>query len=240
MKNDIKISFSLFLNLLVVTFMCAVLIISISPLNRTLFKIGYTAYVRDENNKTVEKYTHYFADGDDKIAEKYEAKEYKDKGYVILKTDVPSRAGKIVDFSVLTLLSLVLLVAFVYHKLYTVGNKDFNAVKCGHKDEDKFRGLKIGIMAMLPDIILFLVMVVLRFVKPSTTVGYYKAVNAIFFKILNLCMGSKTLGDVSFSGFAVMFLILLVVPAVAHFSYTLGYKDIKIYDKITYKKGEIK
>ncbi|HCH28494.1 MAG TPA: hypothetical protein DEW35_03195 [Ruminococcaceae bacterium] len=240
MKDDIKISFSLFLNLVVVTFMCAVLIMSISPLNRILFKVGYTAYVKDGNNQTVEKYTHYSDDGEDKIAEKYESDEYRKKGYTVLKDNIPSKAGKIFDFSVLTVLSLIILIAFVYNKLYTVGNKDFNSVKCGRKDEDKLRGLKIGIMAMIPDFIVFLIMLLLRFIKPSTTVGYYKIFNAVYFKILNLCMGSKTLGDVSFFGFAVMFLILFIVPLIAHISYTLGYKDIKIYDKITYKKGEIK
>ena len=53
-------------------------------------------------------------------------------------------------------------------------------------------------------------------------------------------MGQHSLANVPIWGFIVMLAVICFVPIVAHISYTLGYKDIKISDKLTYKKGEIK
>ncbi|MBO4468572.1 MAG: hypothetical protein J5766_04665 [Clostridia bacterium] len=235
MSRNIKLSFSLFLNIVVVSIMCAILLASLSLLNGELFKSGYVAYVTNEKGKTVEKYTHYLKDGDDK-----KSAEFEKEGLRVTKVSVTSKTGKVVDYIVYTALSLFILTVFVYDKTYTVGNKDQNAVRCGHYAEDKLRGLKVGILAVSPDIIFFIVYVVLRFVRPSTSVGYFKIFNVIYLKILNSAMGQHSLANVPIWGFIVMLAVICFVPIVAHISYTLGYKDIKISDKLTYKKGEIK
>lgn len=234
MKENIKISLSLFFDIIVVSVMCLILSVSLSFLSMAVFKGGYEAYVSDEKGNSIETYK-YNGEGEDTLLAEYES-----KGYKVQKVNVTSKTGEVVDFIVYTVFALIILMTFVYYKLYPVGNKDFNAVKCGHKPEDKLRGLKIGSIASSLHILFYISMVVLKFAKPDFSVGYYKIVNIIYFKILNVAMGSTTLADVPPWGFIVMLLPLCVVPLIAHISYTLGYKDIKISDKLKYKKGEIK
>lgn len=235
MKNESKLSFSIFLNVVVVSIMCVILIASVSLLNGALFKTGYTAYVTNEKGQTVEKYVHYISEGEDTKIEKF-----RKDGYAVSTVNIVSKTGKVVEFVFLTFVSFLILIMFIYNKIYIVGNRDFNLVKCGHITEKKYKGLIVGLIGNSVAEIMFLITVVLRFVKPSVSVGYYKLVNIIYFNILNSVMGKKTLADIPFWGFLVMFLLVLVVPLISHISYTLGYKDIKISDKLTYKKGEIK
>lgn len=235
MKEDIKHSIFLFLNVVVVSVMSLILFVSLTFLNSVIFKGGYKAFVMNDKGKVVEQYTYNYDDGEDT-----KAAEFEDKGYSIQKSNFMSKTGETVDFIFFTAFSLIILFAFIYTKIYTIGNKDFNAVKCGHKPEDKLRGLRIGFMADAPYILFYVVTLVSRFVKPSTSVGFYKIVNVNYFKIVNVAMGNKTLANVSVIGYIVLFLLLFIVPLISHISYTLGYKDISISDKLKYKKGEIK
>ena len=183
----------------------------------------------------METYVHYIDDGED-----IKIEQFKKEGFTVSTVNIISKTGKIVEYVFLTFVSFLMLIMFIYNKIYIVGNKDFNLVKCGHIPEKKYKGLIVGTIGNSICILIFLVTVVLRFVKPDTPVGFYKILNMPYFNLLNSAMGKGSLKDVSFAGFLVMFLLVLVVPVITHISYTLGYKDIKITDKLTYKKGEIK
>lgn len=238
MKEIVKHSIALFFRIIIVVIMSAVLIFSITGFSIVAFtdNIGYNAVVTDENGETVEQYEYRIGNGEDEKLSLYE-----EKGYVVTKNGIRSemtKTGKVVDFTLSTVLSLMLLIIFCNNRLFTLGNKELNLVRCGHLVEDKFKGLKIGLLATVPFDILYFATVILSFTRPNTTVGLYKLPNFHYFKILNLIMGdAKTLGEVSFVSYVLVFLTLFIVPLICFVSYYLGYKDISIMEKITYKKG---
>ncbi len=237
MKDNIKHSGLVFLSLIIVWVMSAILSITFSMIASVAFSGGYNAVVVDKNGKKVDSYTY-------KLEQKEDTKkiEFEKQGYIVNKAAIVTKKGEVFEFVCNTFCTVSILIVFVYNRLYKVGNKDFNLVKFNHKSQDKLRGLKIGAIASIPNFLLYVAIVVLKFVRPSTSIGLYIFPNFQYYNILNAIMQSKTrtLANVTALDFVYIFLTLLIVPIVCYASYTLGYKDVNLSDKLTYKKGEIK
>ena len=238
MKDIIKNGVSIFFKLIVIVIMSGIFMMSITVLSTAAFteNIGYDAVVTDDSGKIIDQYEYRTEQGKDKKIDSYE-----EKGYKVTKNGVRSdmtKTGVVVDYSVSILFSIIMIIAFCYNHLFIYGNKDFNLVKCGHVKEDKLKGLKIGLVASVPNFLFYIFCVVLSVVKPKTSIALYKLPNFQYFKLLNLIMGkAQTLGEVSVISYVLTFLTLLIVPAICFGSYYLGYKDINIAEKLTYKKG---
>lgn len=58
-----------------------------------------------------------------------------------------------------SILMLLLLAAFPYSIVWSKGDRDKNSVNFGHMQEDKLRGLKVGLMAAIPSAIGYIVLV---------------------------------------------------------------------------------
>jgi len=227
----------LFFRIFIVGIMCAITTISVFFLFTAICteNIGYNAVVTDKDGKTVKEYTYYEKDGDDIMGEDYEG-----KGYTVNKTNIRSKLkGKAyVTCSVICeLISLGMLYTFIYNKLFELGNKDINLVKCKHKAEDKLKGLKIGLVSSVPAFLTYIGLLIMKFaVKTKIAVSFYSIINMPFFQLFKSIYGNKTkISELGIVEVILLVLPLLIIPLFAQISYTLGYKDIFIMQKVVYK-----
>ena len=237
MKEILKTSASLFGRTIIIDIMCFFLVISLSVLTTAAFSenIGYIAFgTSSESEQSVELYRHYYKDGDDT-----QKAQYEEEGYTITESKIRSEVsatGNTVFLVVAELFCLLLTVSFVYPKFWQMGTKDSNLVHFKHKNEDKLKGLKCGLLAIIPGLIL---LVVLNFVVPDTPVALYKFLSCGVYSFIDLIVGSaKTFKDVNILQFSGLALLKAIIPVTAYVAYLLGYKNISLGEKFIYKKNK--
>ena len=240
MKDNLKQSVSLFIRLVIVNFLCAVVVLSISGVIAPSFfgeSAGYVAIgVKDEKDELL--YEHYYADGEDK-----KEVEYKAKGYEIVKKDMPKeldKKGNLITYAVTQFLCLMLLCSFVYPRLWDLGVADSNMVNYNHKSEDKLRGFKIGAFTIVPAVLLLAFMLITKNnICATVPLAIYKFLNSSLYGFLEFASGTTaTFAKVSVARGLLMFLPQILVPLIAGVSYILGYKNISIGEKLVYKKDK--
>lgn len=134
--------------------------------------------------------------------------------------------------------SLVLISGVLYGTVWDKANKDISAVKFERISENKWRGLIMGSIAAIPSIILFILLVLskLEILKPQF-LSTYRLFNAHFHGLLTwIYSDAVTAADLSALQVTACGLLVLYVPVLCGVAYILGYKDIKIFEKIVYKK----
>ena len=237
MSENIKGGAALFLKIVVVMIMTFFLSMSTSILCVAGFTdvIGYTVYgAKEGDEKATVLYTYYYADGEDTKAEQFADEGYKVTNTLKIRSELKD-TGKIVYTVGTQSIIVIILFAFIYSQLWKKGNKDFQKVKLGRLTEDKLRGLKIGLIASVPQLVSFLCLFI-----PKFKTAFYKIANYHFFITNDAIIGDvKLAGDLQIYKYLLLLLPLLVVPVLSTLSYIIGYKDINISEKIIYKKNEI-
>lgn len=242
MKEIFKMGLSLFGKIIIINFMCFFLVISLSVLINAAFTkdIGYTAFGVKEGSEQSEKlYDYYYDSGEDTQKEQYEA-----EGYSITTSKIRSavsKTGNAVFLTLTQLFNIVLLACMIYPSLWQRGTKDSNLVHFKHQPEDKLKGLKCGIIAVVPSVVLLLV---LTFLKSTATVSAFPSalLNMLFASTYSfntlVSGGAATLGELSILKMCIYILLQLLVPAIAYVAYLLGYKNISLGEKFIYKKNK--
>ncbi len=237
MKENIIFSAKLYLKQIIATVVCIFVVLSMDVLSLAIFsnETGYVAYGVKEGAENQEYlYTYEFSSGEDT-----KKAEYEDKGYTIKTSSTRkiTNNGMTFFYSISQLFGLIIVISFTYSPLWNLGIKDNNAVKFGRKVEDKLRGLKIGFMTGTPYYIFCIVMLVLKFIPavsvPSGLIGF---LNAPFYTVTMLLMSGDTVAESSLISVLGLFVIGLIMPIISHIAYSIGYKDISLYEKIFYKK----
>lgn len=235
MKELIKNSISLFGRIIVIDIMCFFLVISLSVLVTAAFSenIGYKAVgTSSENPDGTVLYEYYYEDGED-----LKRAEYEENGYTITESKIRSsvsETGNALFRVVSAIFCTILLVCFIYPKFWAMGTKDSNLVHFKHKEEDKFKGLKAGLIAIIPGLILLILM---AFVLPNAQTALYKFLNCSVFTFAELIIGkAQTFNDINILQFIGLALLKLLIPLTAYAAYLLGYKNISLSEKFIYKK----
>lgn len=196
--------------------------------------IGYSAVVFDKDNNEVDRYAYYSADGEDtKLAEYPEA-----DGYKISKQSVRSQlsgAGSAVNRILTQVFTLALTIGFIYPKLWQLGAKDSNLVKFKHRESDPLRGLKIGLIAQIPALLLLISF--FAFMR-KVPLKLYALLNSPFYALIDIIGGAKSFSQLNILQSAALFLLLLIVPAICAGAYLLGLKDISLSEKFIYSKKQ--
>lgn len=237
----LKKSFKLYGLLIVASFMCFMLVISFNMIGTAFLtrEIGYTAYgTKADDEEPTKLYEYYFEDGEDT-----KKQEYVDKGYKVseisIRSQVDKKSGMIWD--IVTQIFLIFMAGvFVYNNLWNVGHKDISAVRHTEQNEDKLKGLKIGAITILPSFILLTVLTIgkLTFAK-NISIALYALLNAYLYEgILLVSGGGGLFSQLAIWQIVCYYAMLLFVPLIAHVAYTLGYKDILVSEKLTYKKNQ--
>lgn len=148
--------------------------------------------------------------------------------------------GKQRGANTLTLvLSVVFLAVVLYAGTWKMGNSDQNMVRIGQRRENRLNGLWIGCLSNIPALLLYLVFLAGAYgwMKPMP-LTVYRGFNILYYGWIQSVFGSATASaQLSPVQLGELFLPLLVVPAVACFGYWLGYKDIRLFDRLVYKKS---
>lgn len=195
---------------------------------------GYMAYNADTNEKL---YEYYYSDGEDTERAVWEAKGIE-VTTVPLRTEVTG-GGKIFTDVAGQGIGGLILIGFIYGVLYKLGDSDANLVNFNHKTYDRWRGAKIGIYAMIPSFIAWLVMVVAKLgVIPGKWYMLFKFMSFQTFTLISAIFGQKT-NTTDILGWGQIFLgltVLLIPPIIAQICYTFGYKRINLTSKLFVKK----
>lgn len=236
-KNSVfKTAARVWLRLVLATFMCFIVWISIDAMGLSFFGqvTGYEIYAYDENGENPQLVTsHMFADDEDRSAE-IETKDNEVLTYIrAMSSGTDATIGVI--SSVFTLLVFAL---FPYNILWKMGSHDENHVQLGRMDEDLVFGLKVGAVATIPSAALYLLLVLGKFGAFSGVIlKWHRLINTPFIPYIDAVeMGAKTATELSFGSLLAVGATLLFVPFVCWLGYYLGYHQISIREKMVYKK----
>lgn len=262
-KQNFKMAVGIYLRTILAAVLCLFVYMSITMLitGFTTQEIGYVVYESTSDGSVVEVERHYYADdssapssappvqqgpGLPGAAQGEEAEPADTTTETTLapgqqrqsiRSDPP--AGALVAQDIISsVLMLMLLAAFPYSIVWPRGDRDKNAVNFGHMQEDKLRGLKVGLMAAIPSFVGYILLVLSKLgVFWSGYFLLYRFLNVPFMPLLDALApaGVQATAQVPWSGIAVMLVAVLFVPLVCHVAYTLGYHQISVMEKLVYK-----
>ena len=242
MAEYLKHSVKLFLKLLLIAFFSAFLVISFRVIFSGLggkVEKGYIAYGQKGDEPVKQLYQYMYSEGDDL---KYSA--YEQQGYKIEKSMLTemTHGTKIACDITTAFFSIFMAFAVIYMPLFKEGTKDVNLVNFGHKQKDMLKGLKIGLIANIPFVLLYIAFFALHSgVLKGFNLTWYKFISGYLFVIYDLIFGASSVaGELSVSKLILAAAPLLFVPAAAAVSYVLGYKEFSLEEKLIYKNKKRK
>lgn len=128
----------------------------------------------------------------------------------------------------------------VYGKQWEFGDKDSNAAQFGHVIGDKWRGLKVGLLAAIPSFVAWLVLVADKvFSFWPYTAAAYRVCQLGLYPVVVWSMGTvvtATTADVSWVGILCAGLPVLYMPVVATVGYYLGYRHIAVWERLVFQR----
>lgn len=238
MQKNVKTALACWIRYTICAILAFFIYLSVSVITVGSFTdvIGYEA----RDSKTGETlYVYHYEDGEDT-----KAQEYKDKGIEIATLAIRNElAGTPKFFTVFIsqLLALLMVVAFTHKRLWALGDSDANLVNFEHIKANKLRGLYIGLLAIIPNVISWLVVVASKLGIITDKVIYvFRLINYQLFSFINLLFGETTIstGDITWGAIILCLLIFTVLPIICFASYLLGFNRIRISEKLIYRKND--
>ncbi len=235
MSENLRNGLRLFVKIIIVNVLSAIVVLSVMALSMSAFadEIGYDIYgTKGDSGETQLLYRHLHEDGEDTRLE-----EYKAEGYAITKKLIKqtNKTEHNITVIIAQIFALGVTVSYIYPPMWDRGYKDSALVKADNLPEDKFRGLKIGLIAQIPAYMLLGLFLI--FSKLPAAV--FKLLNSSLYTLFEFTFqSSNTFAQLNFLQILLTALILLIIPLIAWGAYELGYRDIAIAEKLTYKKKE--
>ena len=258
-KENFKMALGVFLRTILSAVLCFFVYMSLSVLFNGFFThdIGYQIYETTSDGSVALIEEHYYADDSSAPSstpqaagpgtpanpgqeEKTESTTETTLGPGQRKQAIRSTmsAGAEIALNVLSsIMMLLLLAAFPYSIVWSKGDRDKNSVNFGHMQEDKLRGLKVGLMAAIPSAIGYIVLVLSKLgVCFSKYIFLYRFANVPFMPIINSMVSTEiqNTAQVPWPAILAMLMVVAFVPLVCHFAYFLGYKQISLSEKFIY------
>lgn len=199
--------------------------------------LGYEVlYSEDgENFETVYTYMYTGEEPENWVDEKLQ--EYIDKDGYYQQT-IPNQLSKSVMNAVSwisQILALVVWGALIYIVNWNVGNADADKHELGDAPLDKLRGLKAGLLAVIPFAATYLVLVIAKLIgSPHWAVSLFKIFNYNCFAFNDIII-TNGLGSISVIELICLVLVLVPLPVFAAFGYAMGVRHTVIKEKIVYK-----
>ncbi len=136
---------------------------------------------------------------------------------------------------IISAVCMILYIVMTYVEGWRRGERDYNLVLYNHMEYNRFRGLVAGALSQLPGIILAIVII---FPKTDFTVERYARYFYMNFNYLFVALetGMENGTVSSFVYHLCYFLPALLAPLVVGLAYHLGYKRLRIVDKLVWSK----
>lgn len=235
-KNILLLALNLFGRIVICTVMCAFLYVTYEAVGTTAFgqEVGYTIYTLDENGDNTEVHRVVYAEGDYTLLDELKLEsnqrvqvEKKMSNGVAIAVDVFASACM-----------LFILGVFPYNLLWEQGKLDENAFRHSKTKGDKLRGLKVGILASIPAFLLYVLLLLGKFVPAlDGFIATYRGVSWPFLPYINAIVGAstKSAADISAGKLIALAVTLLFVPAISGLAYLLGLRKYSLEEHITYE-----
>ena len=199
-------------------------------------KVGYDVFaLNKETGKNELLYHHDYADGEDTLYAQYEGQDLVlTKSNNIVLADNFKKAAYFIS----SVLSILLTVVIIYVTAWNKGNKDINRVQLGKITENKNLGLLAGLIANIPFVALYILLILCRFeVLNPAFLSIFRACNSHLYGIIYWIYGSAVVAsDLSILRLLALSITVLFLPIVCWLGYLLGYNDIQIMHRLMYKQ----
>lgn len=139
---------------------------------------------------------------------------------------------------VVQLISALIFISMVYSPSWYCGDHDSNSVQFGRMEEDLYKGLKIGLLAMIPYALtpVILVLSKLQAFGELDLSFVYRILNIHQLYAINwLVSPEKTIAEVSWLAIIGVWLYHLVIPLTCGIAYRLGYAHISLSERLIFK-----
>ncbi len=234
----LKTSLKIFGRYAVSVFMCFFIALSCTLVFTFLFaeETGYDVFsTNSETGEISLVYHHEFADGEDLLFEEY-AKQYE--GLKKSKTVELSKGYTNLSHLISGLISFVFVVGITYNPIWEMANKDINRVNMGMKKENKLTGLFAGLIACLPSLAVYITLWLSHLKILSTEfLSVFRFFNSHFYGFISFVYGNaQNTAELSVSKLLLLSVTVWLLPLVSSIAYYVGYKDIRISEKLVYVK----
>ena len=146
--KTISIALKLFWRLLVAIVLCAILNVSMNVIGTAFFSdvVGYQIFEKDANDTVNMIEEHYYAPGENPITPD-DLDLNDNQAFSAIR--VVGETTKSVLNVISQILMLIVLGIFPYHILWEFGNRDDTNVRYRGQRPDPWRGVRIGLLAMI-------------------------------------------------------------------------------------------
>ena len=256
-RQNVKLAVQIFLRTILAAILSFFLYFSITAIvnGLTTHTVGYRIYEYDEHNQPV-LVAEGSLDEESSLASSSEAPaaesgetdatgETKKLYRETVRSEVPAAAAVVRDV-LSQVLMLLILAAFPYGILWGQGDRDRNSVQFGHMQEDKRRGLKVGLLAAIPSAAAYLFLLLSRLgVVWDKYVQLFQILNTSFAPALNAVMRAQghdilVTADVGWGWVLLLVFTVVFLPLVCWGSYALGYRLYSIREHLIYKNKKKK
>ena len=200
-------------------------------------EIGYEVYVyNEETDETVKEYEYFY----DSPEEDSRLIELEESGATYTKLSLRSELkgfGYGVTVIIVQGFSLLLVFTMLYPFMWKQGDSERNLGEFGHIKPDSWRGFKMGLIASIPQFVLYIGLVLCKLsVLPDGYYSIYRILNSHVFMLLTWVLGANpSLDTTSWWRIIASVLFIAVVPLCCQIGYALGARGILIKEKLVYK-----
>ncbi|MBQ6570681.1 MAG: hypothetical protein IJL87_10590 [Clostridia bacterium] len=145
--------------------------------------------------------------------------------------------GKTFGLVILQIVELLIYGGLVYGYMWKVGSRDINKVNFNRMKKDNLRGLKIALIAMIPNVISYLILIIGKIAGWSNGVAVvYRALGICYVPVIfRYILTTPLLSEISLTRVILSGVTLLFVPAVAEGAYLLGLNGYSLSERLVYK-----
>lgn len=239
-KKTLSVAVKLFLRLLLATVLCAILYVSMNVITTAFFSdvVGYQVYEQNDDGEVFQVGKDYFyKDGEEHVTA--ESLKLKDNQVMTSIRVVPDGTQTVMNW-ITQILLLVLFGIFPYHILWAFGNRDDTNTRYKGQRTDPLRGLKVGLLAVLPFVLIWVLLLISKFgLLPEAFMQVYRLTAFPFYPFVNVMLGSATSAvDVAWWRILLLLPTYLFVPVISSISYRLGGNRFSLAEFITFKKND--
>lgn len=102
--------------------------------------------------------------------------------------------------------------------------------------DDKWKGLKVGLLASVPYFLSTLALVIIKVLQADISILWYRILNVQYLSIFNtLFPSTNNLSEIGWMSILICFALQLILPLVTQISYTLGRHHFSVSEHIMYK-----
>lgn len=138
---------------------------------------------------------------------------------------------------IVQVIALLIYMGMIYSPSWYCGDHDSNAVQFGRMKEDPIKGLRIGLVAMIPFALTPIILILSKLNVFDLDLGFiYRILNVHMLYAINFLLPpDQTIAQASWPAIAGVWLYHLITPVVTFAAYKLGYHHISISERLIFK-----